>query len=89
MEILNYCESGKQTSTVATFSVYIPAWRLTFHKMRLIRAKNGNMFLGFPSYSTDGLHGNKLWHSYVELSEEKAKEFNNRVLEALKPFVKE
>jgi hypothetical protein len=88
MEILNYDEQPPGGSCLAIFSVYIPPFRLTIHKVRLIRTKKGALILGLPSYAIPQPDGSKKWHSYIEFSAEKAKEFNEKVMEALQTFIK-
>lgn len=90
MEILNYDEQPPTGNVVAIFSVRLPAAAMTFHKIKLIRSKKGNLFISLPSYAVDSMSefGKKEYHPYVEMDEERKKEFQNKVLEAIKPFVR-
>lgn len=87
MEIQNYDQQPPGGPCLGIFSVYIAPYRMTIHKVRLIRTKKGALILGLPSYAIPQDDGSKKWHSYIEFSAEKAKEFNEKVLEALKPFM--
>ncbi len=87
MQIENYCQSAPGDKQLATFDVYIPEWQLTFRKFRLIKAKNGNEFVGVPSYCIEDPEGNKNWIHYFQFSEERGKEFMKGILEELKNFV--
>lgn len=87
MEVLNYQPQLPGKSTIALFSVYIQSFRLTLHKLRLIRTKKGHLLVSLPAYSVDQPDGTKKWLPYIEFSAEKNKEFLEKVFEALKPFV--
>lgn len=90
MEIVNYSQQAAGTSTVAIFSVYLPALQLTIHKFRLIRVKSGKLIIGYPSYRTDQTTpmGKAVYSSYLEFSKEKGLEFETKVMQALEPFLR-
>ena len=88
MEILNFQAQNDGTSCAGTFSVHLPNMKITLHKLRLIKTKSGNMIIGIPSYGVDQGDGKKKWMPYIEFGSDKSKEFNEKVLEALKPFIK-
>lgn len=88
MEILNYSEQSPTGNTVAIFSLAIPAFGMTFHKLRLVRTKKGGLMVFFPSYGEPKEDGTKAWHSYVDLSENRRHDFNKKVMEALQPFLR-
>jgi len=90
MEIIDYSEQPPGKSTIAIFGVYLPALCMRIHKFRLIRLKNGKLLLGFPSFRTNSTTptGNAIYAPYFEFSTEKGQEFERKVMEALKPFLR-
>jgi hypothetical protein len=87
MEILNYEKQAAGGFTVAVFTVYLPSANLSLHKVRLNRSKKGNLFVSLPSFGVEQPDGSKKWMPYMEWSQEKGREFNEKVMEALKPFL--
>lgn len=88
MEIVNYEEQPPGGFCLAIFTVYLPAAQLLIHKVRLNRSKKGHLFIGIPSFAVDQPDGSKKWHPILEWSAEKGKDFNEKVLKALEPFLK-
>lgn len=89
MQIENYEEQRKGGSVVAVFDLTIPALGFTCRRWKLMRNKKGGLFVTSPSFSTEDASGQKIWHKYVEVAENRSREFQKAVLEALKPFLKE
>ena len=89
MDIENYQEQARGMPTIAIFDLYLPKIHLRIHHMKLIRTKKGHLMLSLPSFSVDNADGTKKWTPYIEWSPEKAKEFNVKVMEALKPFLRD
>lgn len=77
MEILNV-NNPHQPPIICSFSVYIPAIHMTIHNMRLIKTKKGHTMVTYPSYSKE-VAGERQWFKYIELSEEKRKEFEAKI----------
>jgi hypothetical protein len=88
MEILNYEEQPKGSFNISIFTVYLPNAHLSIHKVRLNRSKKGHLFISLPAFGIDQPDGSRKWQPYIEWFQEKGKEFNEKVLEALKPFLK-
>lgn len=91
MEILNYDEQPPGGSSIAVFSVRLPQAGMTFHKIKLIRSKKGNLFLSLPSYGESDPNdpfGKKTYHPYVEMTLDRKTDFQKKVLEALEPFLR-
>ena len=88
IEILNFQEM-RNSSVLGMFSVYIPSFRLTIHRFRIIRTKTGKLILGYPSFKSEqaGASGRPLFCPLFEFSKEKGLEFEQKVLEGLKPFL--
>jgi hypothetical protein len=61
---------------------------MTFKKWRLRQSKKGNYWVQGPSYSVENEKGEKDWLPYIEFSPEKKKDFERKVIEALKPFLR-
>ena len=89
MEIENYNELPPGKSVIAEFSVYLPGAKMRIHKMKVLKNKHGGKYVGFPAYGVEQDDGRKKWMPFLEFTEEKAKEFQEKVLEALKPFMRE
>jgi hypothetical protein len=89
MEILNYDEQPAGGTCLAIFTVYIPAFRLNIHRVKLMASKKGHHYISLPAYSIEQPDGTKKWLPLFEFSAEKHKEFIAKVEEALKPFRKE
>lgn len=81
MEILNYIQS-QSPPVIATFSVTIPALKLTLHKLKVMRSKKGHLFISYPSWMQED-YGQKSYHPYIEFDLEKKKEFESKVFELL------
>ena len=90
IEILNFQDGLPGTPTLGTFSVYIPSYKMTIHKFRVIRTKTGKLIIGYPSYRTEtmGINGKPTYLPYFEFSKEKGLEFDQAVMNALKPYLK-
>ena len=87
MEILNYDEQSPGGNIVAVFSVRLPPAGITFHKIKVIRAKNGKMFVAMPSFMVEEM-GQKKFFPYVEMTKERKEDFEKKVLEAIQPFLR-
>lgn len=95
MKIENYCETSQNTVPkpyhLAEFSVSIPALGLTIHKFRLLRAKNGGYYFTAPQYflpNPDDPNGKKLKYPFIEFTGERKADFEKKVMELLKEFVR-
>jgi hypothetical protein len=86
MEIGNYRELN-QGAVVAEFSALGNG--IYFHRMKLMRSRKGHLFLTYPSYRESKDDPNSKWIPFVEMSAEKKADFEKKVFEALKPFVKD
>lgn len=89
MEILNYEEQSPHSPVIGVFSVRLPAAKMIFHRLKLIRSKKGNLFVSFPAFSTNDEFGEKKYTPFIEMDKDKSAEFQTKVLEALKPFLRE
>lgn len=89
MEIHNYREQAPGGWFVGLFDVYLPKVQLTFKNLKLCVSKQGKHFIGYPSFSEESdIDGKKKWIPFFEFSQERKKEFENGVMEAIGPFVK-
>lgn len=89
MEIQNYDEQPATGPVVAIFDFTIPALGFTCRRWKLMRSKKGGLFITSPSFSKEGSNGEKVWSKYVEVSENRSRDFQRAVLDALKPYVKD
>ena len=88
IRIENY-RSENQGSTIAIFDIYLEKLQLTLRNWKLIRTKKGQLFVSAPAFGqphpTDEFV-KKTWIPYVEWSEERNKDFQAKVLEAVRPL---
>lgn len=87
MEILNYEKQIGMGACVATFDFTIPALGFTCRRWKVMRGKNGGLYITSPSYSVQNASGEKVWHKYVEVSEKRSKDFQRAIMELLKPWL--
>lgn len=89
IKIENYRECPEGEKHLAFFDLYLPKITLTFRNLKLVKAKNGNHFISYPSFveSEDAL-GKKIFAKYFEFSSEKQKEFEEQIFQELAPFVR-
>lgn len=87
MQIIDYQPTLPGQYHKAEFSIYFPAWGMTFRRWKLVMSRQGNYFVTSPAFSTEQDDGKRQWHSYIEFSSEKKKDFDRKILEALKPFL--
>ncbi len=86
MEIHNYSEALPGGNLIATFDVYLGSqWGITYRRIRLMRGKRG-VFIAMPSYCEES-DGVKKYFPYVDMSKEKKKAFEDKVMEFLKPYL--
>ncbi len=88
MQVLNYEDVLRNTSSsvIGTFDIFFPGWGMTFKKWKLIRTKKGSLFACGPAFSTEKPDGMKQYQPYIQFSNEKAKDFQHKILELLAPF---
>lgn len=89
MKIENYSEINEK-NVVAEFSVYLEGFGMTIHKFKVLRNGKGGWYFSYPQYSLPNPddHMKRSWHSYIDLLPERKKEFEKKVNEALKVFVR-
>ena len=88
IEIIYYYKSkDPQSKVVGEFGVRIPEWGLTFHKMKLIRALNGNLFATAPSYKYTDKDGKEVYKEYWMFEKETGRRFFDSVLKAVKEHI--
>lgn len=88
MEILNFEKAIEGKYELATFDLDFGAkWGMTIFKFKLYKSKNGHYYFKSPAYKAGELNGKPNWKPYVDFYGEKGKDFNNSVLELLKPFI--
>lgn len=88
MKIENFREEAQGSFAVAIFDVYWPEARLTFRNLRLGRSKKGHHFVSFPSFKVE--RGEKPEYvAYFQFSDEKQREFLNKVRTELEPFIRQ
>lgn len=69
------------------FTVVMPKGGMILRKCRVFKKEDGSRWVGLPSFSFDK-DGEKKWCTYFQFRDINVqKEFLNRVLEALKPFL--
>lgn len=85
MDILNLVEEPKGKATIATFTVYIPALQLSIHQMRLVKTKNGNLMVSFPSKANKQPDGSFQFTPYLEMGKDRWKDFQEQCLKVIKP----
>ncbi len=84
MELQNF-KPLNQGSIVAEFDVYIPEWKLTMCKLKLIRSMKGHLFACAPSFKTSVNGAEKAeFKSYWEFERETGSRFFNKALELAK-----
>jgi hypothetical protein len=90
MKIENYAEANPADKYVAEFSVYLPAIGITIHKFRVLRGKKGGFYFVYPSYGKPTVHPEekRQYFPYFEFTSERKKEFDAKVNELLKEFVR-
>ena len=92
MQIENYREQNPATKYVALFDIYLPYWQMTLHNWKLWKGKHGYYTTG-PSYCIENptVEGTmeKKFHPYISFSKEKQKEFQNGLLAALEPHIRQ
>lgn len=89
MKITNYEEQPAGGYCIGIFDVYLENMQLTFRKMKICVNKSGTHFLGYPSIpAADDGTGNKVWIPFYEFSNEKKREFEERLFQELGSFVK-
>jgi len=88
MEILNWVDIPNHNFHIAEFTVYLPAYDLSLHKIKLCKSKKGGHFIGYPNFcgETDE-NGKKKWHPFIVFGEKRKKDFEGQVLDLIKPFL--
>lgn len=87
MEVINYFEQSPTGNVVAIFDFTVPALGMVFRNWKLLRGKNGKLFTASPSFSKE-INGEKKWNALFEVGENRRKEFNKALMEALNPFLR-
>lgn len=87
MEIIKYEKQLGTGPVAAIFDFVIPALGFTCRKWKLMRNKKGGLFVSAPSFALESPNGDKTWIKYVEVSENRSKDFQRALLDALKPFM--
>jgi hypothetical protein len=87
MEIVNYREGTPSDKYVGIFDIYLGSvWGVTYRNWRLVHGKHG-LFISGPSFSV-GEPPDKKYFQYIEFSAEKKKDFENKILDLLKPYLR-
>jgi len=86
LEILNFRDTIDRPNILAEFDIYIASIHLTLFKMKLVKTKTGKIFPNAPAYMVE-VAGAKKFFPYYSFSEEKQREFNEKIMELLKPFL--
>ena len=88
MKIENYREGSPTDKYVAIFDIHWPAqFGMVFKNWKLIRGKKGD-FLAGPSFMVE-TNGEKKFYQYIEFTQEKKKDFEEKVKALLAPFMNE
>jgi len=83
MRIENYAEQPRGTNVIASFDVYIDEYELTRRKWKLIRTKNGGVFVS--DYSILEKETNS-WEPLTFFSKEKEMLLKKDILKELEHF---
>jgi hypothetical protein len=86
MEIRNFKKRDHKTIK-ASFNVFIPEWNLYLNKFLLVEAGNGK-FISMPSESYEK-DGEKKYFPYFCFGKESNEAFKNKIMELIKPLLKE
>jgi hypothetical protein len=89
IEIENY-QDQKGGNVLGTFDVYMPSAQLRIKRFRLIKTRTGKLIVGYPSFCSKQASepsGRPEFSPYIEFSRERGVQFDQAVLEALKPFL--
>lgn len=86
MEIVNYREVRDKPSVAAEFDIYIPAFKMTLRKWKLIRSKQGHTFPSAPSFAVGEDGDKKTYVPYVTFGEDRDREFRAKLDQALEAF---
>ena len=82
MEITYFLPSQDPASkTVAEFGLKIPELDMTFSRVKLIKGKNGQLFIAAPSFKQG-----EEYKPYWAFGEAKKQSFNKLAMDALKEF---
>ena len=86
MQIENFRpQIGSVTNVLALFDIYSPKLHLRFRNLKLLKTKNGNLFVGFPSFcSGEDSNGKKTFEKWYAFEGEVQKKFEQEVLELAK-----
>jgi len=87
MEILNFERLTDSGNIVAIFDFTIPALGFTCRRWKLIRSRKNKLFVSSPSYSAQDAIGNKIWHNYIEVSNQRSEALQTAILRALEPYI--
>jgi hypothetical protein len=88
MQVIDYTPALPGQWYIAEFSIYFSGWGMTFHKWKLRQSNKGTYWVQGPSYGLEGNYGNKEWHPYIDFIGDKKKEFERKLIEQLKVFLK-
>ncbi len=89
MKIENYREANPNDKFVARFDIFLEdEWSTVYHEWKLIRAKKGNLFISGPAYGVDDGMGGKKYFPFIEFTPEKKQNFEKKVMELLKDFMR-
>lgn len=88
MDVVRYTQVNGDGPTVAFVSLKIPQWGVTFNDCRVIRGKEGQFFIGFPSRKYE-VEGETKYSPYVWFDKEVSERFQKGAREAIDTYVKQ
>ena len=90
MEIENFRKSkgSANPSELARFDVVLEKIGVTLHEFKVLRSKNDGWFVTPPNFSNEK-DGVKTWHPYFSITEERKKEFFDKMKELVKVKMEE
>jgi len=87
MKVTRY-EPQDQQYVKAHVDFYVDKWNLHLRDVRLIRGKNGNFWLTFPSKRV-GADDSPQWIPYIDFDGEAKERFQDAAMKAIDAYVKE
>jgi len=77
----------KTSSTVATVSLYIEAYKMTLNHVKYVRTKSGNLFLSIPSKMIENGGEKPSYVSYCVFDKDRADRFQSDAQKAITQYL--
>lgn len=87
MKIENWKDAPQDAKFIASFDVYLPNSTMTLRNLKLAIAKTGRHYFQWPSFCVEDGMGNKKWVPYYEFSQEKKREFEEKLKQEIIPLM--